>query len=62
MRYFISLLIYIFVIVFVSSLLFFMVTSIWDSSEPGLVFLLSIICTQLFLSQIGRTTGYRYES
>ncbi|REJ10970.1 hypothetical protein DYE48_00790 [Halobacillus trueperi] len=62
MNYIISLFLYIFLIALVSSLLFFIVTSIWDSAAPGIVFLLSVISVQLLFSHIGQIAGKRQES
>ena len=46
----ISSLIYIVLLISVSVLLFFIVTSIWSTGEPGIIFFLSIISSQLLLS------------
>ncbi|SEH78980.1 hypothetical protein SAMN05192559_104130 [Halobacillus karajensis] len=46
----ISSLIYIVLLISVSVLLFFIVTSVWGTGEPGIIFLLSIISAQLLLS------------
>lgn len=50
----ISSLIYIVLLISVSVLLFFIVTFIWSTGEPGIIYLLSIISSQLLLSSFGK--------
>ncbi|SEA64333.1 hypothetical protein SAMN05421743_106210 [Thalassobacillus cyri] len=49
----ISYLIYIVILISASVILFLTVTLIWNTGDPGIIFLLSVICSQLLLSNLG---------
>jgi hypothetical protein len=50
----ISILFYIVILFAVSSLLFTLLGSIWDTNEPVIAYLLSLIITHLMLNTIGQ--------